>query len=149
MAVYQYIAFLDRYLNTAGQPNKQVMKNTILVVDDNADLLQITTLILRAQGYSVMCADTVQQATTLIESEHPQLILLDVCICEEDGIAFCHQLKQKAATKGIRVILMSGNEYEEKEWNVADDFLLKPFDFNTMTQKIMQQLSFATQPLPI
>ena len=123
------------------------MKNTILLVDDNADLLQITTLILRSQGYSVVSADNIQQAAFLMADTHPQLLLLDVCLCEEDGLSFCAQVKQNAATKGTRIILMSGNEEEAHEWNGADDFLQKPFDFATLTEKVAHQLTFAEQPL--
>ena len=116
------------------------MKNKILLVDDNADLLQITGLILKSQGYEIFSALSVQLAEHYIQTETPQLMLLDVCICEENGLLFCNRLKQNAATKGIRIILMSGNDYSEQDWNGADDFLLKPFDFNALIQKVEQQL---------
>ena len=134
-------------MNKAGQIKPKHMKNTILLVDDNEDLLQITALILKSQGYQTFSASSVQQAENLIESEHPQLMLLDVCICEESGLLFCNRLKQSALTKGIRIILMSGNEYNEKDWNGADDFLLKPFDFNLLTQKVAQQMQLVDQRL--
>ena len=116
------------------------MKNKILLVDDNTDLLQITGLILKSQGYEIFSAPSVQLAEHYIQTQTPQLMLLDVCICEENGLLFCNRLKQNAATKGIRIILMSGNDYNEQDWNGADDFLLKPFDFNTLIEKVEQQL---------
>lgn len=123
------------------------MKNKILLVDDNADLLQITGLILKSQGYEIFSAPSVQLAEHYIQTETPQLMLLDVCICEENGLLFCNRLKQNAATKGIRIILMSGNDYSEQDWNGADDFLLKPFDFNALIQKVEQQLQGSLQRL--
>lgn len=123
------------------------MKNKILLVDDNADLLQITGLILKSQGYEIFSAPSVQMAEHYIQTETPQLMLLDVCICEENGLLFCNRLKQNAATKGIRIILMSGNDYSEQDWNGADDFLLKPFDFNALIQKVEQQLQGSLQRL--
>jgi len=121
------------------------MHAPILLVDDNEDLVKITGLILKAQGYPVWTASTVEEATNLIKTQKPALILLDVCICQEDGLQFCDQLKHDAATLDIKVILMSGYEYSKEEWNGADDFLYKPFDFNTLTEKVAAQL--ATTPL--
>lgn len=135
------------YLNKAGQIKPMHMKNKILLVDDNDDLLQITGLILKSQGYQTISASNVHLAESLIEREHPHLILLDVCICEESGLLFCNRLKQSAATKGIRIILMSGNDYNQSDWNGADDFLLKPFDFNLLTQKVEQQMQWIERRL--
>lgn len=121
------------------------MRNKILVVDDNADLLKVTALILRSQGYDVLTADNVQDAAFLIEQEKPSLLLLDVCICQDDGLAFCNQIKHSAATMDIKVIMMSGHEYGKEEWNGAEDFLFKPFDFNQLIEKVAYQLAAAGQ----
>ena len=116
------------------------MHSKILLVDDNEDLVKITGIILKSEGYQVFDAGTVEEATHLIATQKPSLILLDVCICQEDGLLFCNYLKDNAATNDIKVILMSGHEYSQKDWNGADDFLLKPFDFNALIQKVEQQL---------
>ena len=117
------------------------MHPKILLVDDNEDLVKITGLILKSEGYQVFSAGTVEGASQLIEAEKPALILLDVCICQEDGLLFCNQLKHNADTLDIKVILMSGYDYSKADWNGADDFLYKPFDFNTLTRKVAAQLS--------
>lgn len=131
----------------AGQIKPRHMKNTILLVDDNDDLLQIASLILKSQGYQTLSANNVRHAEHLIETEHPVVMLLDVCICEESGLLFCNRLKQNAATKGIKIILMSGNDYGQNDWNGADDFLLKPFDFTNLIQKVEQQIQSIDQRL--
>ena len=120
------------------------MQQKILLVDDNEDLLKITGLILKSQGYEVHTAGTVEEATLLIDLNKPALILLDVCICQEDGLLFCNQLKHDAATHNIKVILMSGYDYDKKDWNGADDFLYKPFDFATLTEKVATHLAPAS-----
>ncbi len=117
------------------------MHQKILLVDDNEDLVKITGLILKTQGYEIVTAGTVNEAREKIALHHPALILLDVCICHEDGLLFCNQLKHDAATLDISIILMSGYEYDPKDWNGADDFLYKPFDFNTLTEKVKQNLT--------
>jgi two-component system alkaline phosphatase synthesis response regulator PhoP len=118
------------------------MDTKILLVDDNEDLLKITQIILKAQGYDVFLATTIEEAACKIRIHQPALLLLDVSVCEkEDGRTYCQQLKEEAATKDIRIILMSGNEYDGHEWNGADDFLLKPFDFNMLVEKVALQLA--------
>ncbi|HUQ96517.1 MAG TPA: response regulator [Chitinophagaceae bacterium] len=122
------------------------MKPKILLVDDNEDLLKITQIILKAQGYETFLASTIQEAGYKIKIHQPALILLDVCICEQDdGRMYCHQLKEEAATKNIRIILMSGNEYDGSELCDADAFLQKPFDFTELTEKVVLQLAAAPE----
>lgn len=119
------------------------MQNKILLVDDNEDLLKITELILKSQGYQIQIATTVQEAQLKIALDKPELMLLDVCICEEDGLQFCEQLKRDAATLNIKVILMSGYDFAKAEWHGADDFLLKPFDFNALTDKVAYHMTMS------
>ncbi len=117
------------------------MSTKILLVDDNEDLLKISQLILNAQGHEVMVATSLEEAEQQINLHQPLLMLLDVHVCEEDGLLYCHQLKQNAVTRGMRIILMSGSEYPKEEWNGADDFLCKPFDFTTLIGKVEKQLT--------
>lgn len=118
------------------------MKKRILVVDDNEDLLLVINVVLRAQGYQVELAHTVEEAQQLIRTQAPDLILLDVFVCDEDGREFCKQLKAEPATRDIKVILMSGDEENTRmAGELADDFLDKPFDFNELVVKIAKQLA--------
>src|SRR5690349_3256436 len=103
------------------------METKILLVDDNEDLLKISQLILKSQGYDTDIASTIEDAEQKIIQQLPSLLLLDVNICNEDGRAFCSRLKQQTETQNIKVVLMSGYDYSEAEWNGADDFLQKPF----------------------
>lgn len=69
------------------------MQKRILLVDDNEDLLLITQVILKSQGYMVDLAKTIGEAETAMAGGFPALILLDVNLCGEDGAAFCRELK--------------------------------------------------------
>src|SRR5690349_18251059 len=108
------------------------MHSKILLVDDNEDLMKITQLILKSEGHESVVATSVKDAERKIAIYQPTLILLDICLPLEDGLAFCRQLKNNMITRFIRVILMSGNEYSEGEISSADAFLPKPFDFNDL-----------------
>lgn len=115
------------------------MKKTVLLVDDNEDLLQIAGIILSGQGYTTAKATTVQEALERIKTYRPQVILLDVDLCGEDGQELCNRLKTDAQTNGIRVILMSGDDGSLNGNTEADDFLAKPFDFGELIGKVQNQ----------
>jgi DNA-binding response OmpR family regulator len=114
------------------------MSDKILLVDDNSDLLLITQIILKGQGYDTVLAKSVEEAERKIKIHQPALLLLDIRIGEEDGRTFCRKVKR---TDGdIRVILMSGDDCTEYRKAAADDFLPKPFDFNELLEKVQNQL---------
>jgi two-component system, OmpR family, response regulator VicR len=118
------------------------MKDKILLVDDNTDLLMITQIILKGQGYDTILARTVDEAEKKIRIHQPGLVLLDVCIGEEDGISFCYRLKS-SIPDAPRIILMSGDDCLHYGDSAADDFLPKPFDFNQLLSKVEHHLAMA------
>lgn len=112
------------------------MNPKILLVDDNEDLLLITQIILKGQGYEIFLARTLEEAERKIKIHQPALLLLDVCIGDDDGRLFCQKVKTNPDLAPLRVILMSGNDSEENRLHIADDFLPKPFDFNELLTKV-------------
>lgn len=119
------------------------MNPKILLVDDNKDLLMITQIILKGQGYETFLATSIEEAERKIKIHQPQLLLLDVCIGDGDGRIFCAQLKANPVTNAIHVILMSGDDCAENRIASSDDFLSKPFDFNELVTKVQQQVAYA------
>ena len=117
----------------------------ILLLDDNRDLLQIVQIILRGQGYETVLASSVEEAILKIKIHKPVLILMDVCLSEDDGYTFCSQLKNDPETGNIRVIMMSGEDCNQTMISIshADDFMQKPFDYNDLVGKVNQHFSYA------
>jgi two-component system, OmpR family, response regulator VicR len=122
--------------------NTALMNEKILLVDDNNDLLMITQIILKGQGYETVLARSLEEAEKKMKIHHPALVLLDVCLGAEDGRMFCCQLKSANQSDPPRVILMSGDDCIDYADIEADDFLSKPFDFNQLLAKVENQ--FAT-----
>jgi two-component system, OmpR family, response regulator VicR len=116
------------------------MKGKILLVDDNDDLLLITQIILKGQGYETVLARSIDEAERKLRIHQPALLLLDINVGDEDGRPFCYQIKQKASEDCPRVILMSGDDCREFARAAADDFLPKPFDFNELIEKVQYHL---------
>ncbi len=112
----------------------------ILLIDDNEDLLMITQIILKGQGYETFLATSIEEAERKIKIHQPQLLLLDVYIGDGDGRDFCRQLKSNTDTSDIHVILMSGDDLGPEKNCIAEDFLTKPFDFNELINKVQQQV---------
>ena len=112
----------------------------ILLLDDNRDLLQIVQIILKGQGYETILASSVEEAELKIKIHKPVLILMDVCLSEEDGYTFCSQLKNNPDTSDIRVIMMSGEDCNHGMINYshADDFMQKPFDYNDLLGRVQK-----------
>lgn len=115
----------------------------ILLLDDNKDLLMIVQIILKGQGYDTVLAHCIEEAEKKIRIHQPALILMDVFIADQDGREFCFRLKQCQETSDIKVILMSGCDSSEGliKGIGADDFMLKPFDYNDLLHRVSQQMS--------
>jgi DNA-binding response OmpR family regulator len=125
-------------MNTVYSPQK------ILLLDDNRDLLQIVQIILKGQGYETVLASSIEEAMLKIKVHKPALILMDVCLSDKDGYTFCNQLKNDPETGHIRVILMSGEDYNQRmiTYAHADDFMQKPFDYNDLVSRVQQRFSY-------
>lgn len=119
----------------------------ILLLDDNRDLLQIVQIILKGQGYDTILASSIEEAMMKIKVHHPVLILMDVCLSDMDGYTFCNQLKNEPDTSNIRVIMMSGEDCNQKmiSYAHADDFMQKPFDYNDLLLRVQQHYNHAQQ----
>lgn len=119
----------------------------ILLLDDNRDLLQIVQIILKGQGYETVLASSIEEAMLKIKIHKPVLILMDVCLSDQDGYTFCNRLKNDPETGQVRVIMMSGEDYNQKmiSYAHADDFMQKPFDYNDLVARVRQHFSYAQQ----
>jgi PAS domain S-box-containing protein len=106
-------------------------KVSILVVDDAPADLNLLTLMLTKQGYTVLSAQSGSLALSVAQAEPPDLILLDLTMPEMDGYAVCEQLKDDERTRNVPVIVISARgELEEKVKAFslgAVDYVTKPF----------------------
>lgn len=130
-------------MNRQGKFITVYTNKKILLLDDNRDLLQIVQIILKGQGYETFLASCVEEATQKIKIHRPVLILMDVFISDQDGREFCNKLKHDEETSDIRVILMSGYDYQMGMMasTAADDFMQKPFDYNDLIDRVQKQMT--------
>jgi CheY-like chemotaxis protein len=112
-------------------------KKKIMVVDDDAGIVQALRLILEDEGYAVtaiMDGQTVRD----MEGDVPDLLLLDIWMSGVDGRDICRHLKSRDRTRNMPIIICSANRDTQniaKEAG-ADEFLTKPFDIDDLLGKV-------------
>jgi response regulator RpfG family c-di-GMP phosphodiesterase len=101
----------------------------ILVVDDDPNLRALLRTSFEVAQIEVDEADSARSAATKIASRHPDVVVLDVAMPGVDGITFCRGLKADPITRGIPVVLLTGDQIAESSGRDAgaDAFLRKPF----------------------
>ena len=124
-------------------------KKKILIVDDEEDVLLLFKKRLIAMGFSVIAVDNSKDALVLAESEHPDLIILDVLMPGMDGPEIAKRLKEIPETTDIPVIFLTGMfpKHEDKKQGriVAGNVLFdKPCDIESLLIAIKKALSEKT-----
>ena len=106
-------------------------KKLVILVDDNPVNLRIGKFFL-AEKFSVATAPSAAKLFSLLENNHPSLILLDIDMPEMDGYETIKILKSKQQTKDIPVIFLTGmaNSQDKERGRAlgAVDYIIKPFD---------------------
>jgi len=116
----------------------------ILVVDDERNIRNILDFSLGAEGYQVIAASDGNEALTLAQSEHPDLIILDVMMPQSDGFEVCRQLKKLTNTASIPVIMLTAKNSKDdrqrgQEVN-ADAYITKPFSPIRLIEAVQSML---------
>ena len=113
----------------------------ILLVEDDSDIMRINRTFLENEGYSVHCAESVQQAAFLLEECVPDLVLLDVMLPDGDGMDFCRILRQKTQAPVIFLTARDENDSVVMGFRSGgDDYITKPYDLNVLKARIDAQL---------
>ncbi|HME45404.1 MAG TPA: diguanylate cyclase [Syntrophorhabdales bacterium] len=129
-------------------------KTKILVVDDDPDLLSLTSEILRRAGYEVLAASTGKECIQTVRTDRPDLVLLDVVLPDETGVQVCRQIKEDQQLRATLVILISGvrvsSDYQADALNVgADGYIVKPISNKELIARVqaMERIKQAEEAL--
>lgn len=122
-------------------------KIKILAVDDNIVNIKVLTQFLLKQGYQVVTAESGEEAIEKFQSDHPDIILMDIMMGGMNGLEATAKIKALSADKWIPVIFMSALASEEdkiKGLDVGgDDYITKPVEFNILAAKLKAVIRIA------
>jgi two-component system cell cycle response regulator len=108
-----------------------VLAATVLVADDDADILRFVEINLRLEGFEVVTARDGPDALAKAAAVRPDLVLLDVQMPGIDGYTICARIRADASLAAVRVIIVTANygsaDVQAARRAGADDFLVKPF----------------------
>lgn len=113
---------------------------TILIVDDEPDVLTILGLLLGAEGYHVRTAADGQEALEQITQSAPSLIITDLMMPKMDGVELCHHIRAKHGTT-VPVILATASAVLSEEQQCAFDLVMrKPMDFRVLLEQVRRMV---------
>jgi two-component system phosphate regulon response regulator PhoB len=115
-------------------------KKTVLLVDDERDLVDLITYNLQRNGYEVLSALSGLEGLEIARREHPDIILLDLMLPGIDGTEVARRLKADATTASIPIIMLTAKS-EETDVVVgltlgADDYVTKPFSMKILLARL-------------
>lgn len=115
-------------------------KESILVVEDEEDILELVRYTLTKDGYRVETAESGERALKALTSKRPDLIVLDLMLPELDGLEVCRTLKSDPRTHHIPVVMLTAKG-EESDIVAglelgADDYITKPFSPRVLVARI-------------
>lgn len=105
--------------------------NRILVVEDDADIMELIRFNCEKEGFVTLAATSAEQALQMVERVSVALILVDVMLPGRDGLALCRGLKANVMTRGVPIVMVSAKG-EEADIVAgleqgAEDYVTKPF----------------------
>lgn len=111
--------------------------DTILVVDDDPDIRDALTLVLRSEGYAVIPAEDGQSALDVLGyGAKPRVILLDLMMPRLNGLEFLEQARDLLQTRDIRVVVVTANQgYAAEDLGVCS-IIRKPMDAQDLIRAV-------------
>ena len=128
------------------------MSHTVLVVEDEPNIVLSLQFILRQAGFTVRVARDGDQALRAIADYVPDLVLLDIMLPKQDGFAVCEAIRGNPACRNVRIIMLSAKSREaDKERALAlgaDEFVTKPFSTRVLAKLVKDIVAPRRSVLP-
>ncbi len=127
----------------------------ILVIDDDASLLQMMSLMLRRAGHTPILASNGKEGIETARRERPEMAIVDVMMPDMSGYDVCRTLREDASTQDIPLLILTAlsqsEQRERAEDSGADDFVTKPVTRDDLVRHVEELLASGprNKPAPI
>lgn len=119
---------------------RNMSKGTILVIDDEKDLIELVRYNLRAEGFEVLAARDGESGVREALDRRPDLVLIDLMLPGIDGLEVCHRLRADERTSRIPLIMLTAKSSEADRIVGlelgADDYVTKPFSPRELAARV-------------
>lgn len=115
-------------------------KQTILVVDDEKDLLDLIEYNLKKEGFDVLKAENGEEGIAVAKEKNPDLVLLDIMMPKMDGMQAVEEMRKDDQLKNIPIIFLTARSDEKTEVEGlnkgGDDYITKPISTTKLISRI-------------
>ena len=114
------------------------MSKKILLTDDDKDLVEVMSLRLEREGYTILRAYDGDECLDKARAELPDLIIMDVSMPKMDGYSALKAIRTDKAIRHIPVIILTAKDQMEDIFKMegVKDFFVKPFEYEDVAQKV-------------
>ncbi len=121
------------------------MKPSVLLVDDEPNIVLSLEFLMKQAGYDVRIARDGDSALQAVSDRIPDLILLDVMTPGRDGYEVCQTIRANPAWRDIKIVMLTAKSREvEREKGLAlgaDDYITKPFSTRELVDRVKRLLA--------
>ena len=113
----------------------------VLIVEDDPNIVDLIRSNLAVRGFDTLVSADGSKALTLLETEQPDMVLLDLMLPEADGFELCRQIRERSPVAIIVVSARGGERDKVTALNMgADDYMTKPFGIEELLARILATL---------
>jgi two-component system KDP operon response regulator KdpE len=113
----------------------------VLIVEDDPNIVDLIRSNLAIRGFETLTSADGDEALHLLDSEQPDIVLLDLTLPEDDGLEVCRRMRERST---VAIIVVSARRGEQDKVTAlrmgADDYLTKPFGINELIARILARL---------
>jgi DNA-binding response OmpR family regulator len=130
----------DCMIRSKNRERISAMSRTILIVEDEPNIVVPLQFTLEQKGYQVVVAATGEEALAVVETQPPDLILLDIMLPGIDGYEVCQKVRDNPDYNDIKIVFLSamGRDMDVTKGRLlaADAYIIKPFSIFDVIQKV-------------
>jgi two-component system KDP operon response regulator KdpE len=113
----------------------------VLIVEDDPNIVDLIRANLSVRGFDTLVSTDGAKALTMLETEQPDMVLLDLMLPEADGFELCRQIRERSPVAIIVVSARGGERDKVTALNMgADDYMTKPFGIEELLARILATL---------